>query len=407
MAGPIRLAVLAASPMYYHAPLYRALARHPAIDFTAIFCSSEGLRPHDAGYGQAVVWDVAATGGYPHTFLRRAGENTIGGGFFSLHDWDVVGAVARGRPEVLWLHGYNFLTHQLAAATQRLLGRPLLLREEQTLLHTRTPLKTLAKAVALRLLLSQARGLYIGTENRRWFERYGTPQDRLHFTPYCVDNDRLSRSATALAPERAALRGAFGIPPNGGPVILSVARLIPKKQPLALLDAFARVRSGARCTLLMVGSGSLDEQVRRRAAEIPDVVVAGFLNQSEVVWAYGCADVFTLFSRRDETWGIVVNEAMNFRLPVVVSDKVGCAADLVGEDVNGFVVDHRDPAALADRLGRLVGSPELRVRMGAASAETILRWNVDAAGAGVVDAVRASVGERRWRDAVGPSLDGG
>jgi glycosyltransferase involved in cell wall biosynthesis len=386
--------------MYYHAPLYRAVAAHPAIDFTAIFASSEGLRPHDAGYAQPVVWDIDATGGYRHVFLRKADKNAIGGGFLSLRDWDVAAFIARGNYEVLWLHGYNFVTHQLAAATQRLLRRALIIREEQTLLHQRSPLKAVVKRAALSLFLLQARALYVGTENRRWFRRYGVDPQRLHFTPYCVDNDRFRQAAERLTPRRQALRSELGIA-SEAPVILTVARLIPKKQPLAVLDAFAQLRSRVRCTLLVVGSGSLEADVRRRAAEIPDVVVAGFMNQSDVVRAYGCADVFTLFSRRDETWGLVVNEAMNFGLPVVASDQVACATDLIRDGVNGFVVDHRKPADLAERLRQLVESPALRERMGVESARAVLRWNYEIATAGVIESVQASVGERRWHRATG------
>jgi glycosyltransferase involved in cell wall biosynthesis len=195
------------------------------------------------------------------------------------------------------------------------------------------------------------------------------------------------------------LRKELGVTRNGGPVILTVARLVPKKQPLALLEAFARLRAQVPCTLLFVGWGPLEARVRARAAEIEDVVVTGFMNQSEVVKAYACADVFTLFSRCHETWGVVVNEAMNFSLPIVVSDKVGCATDLVREGINGFVVDHRAHADLADQLRRLVESADLRMRMGAESARVIGRWNYEVASAGVVDAVRASVGERRWQEA--------
>lgn len=399
MSRSVRLALLAASPRYFQAPLYRAVAHHKAIDFTAIFASSEGLRPHDAGYARQFVWDVDSTDGFRHIFLRRSGRNPVVGRFLSLRDWDVAAVVARGGFEVLWLNGYNFLTHQLAAATQRGLAKPLLIREEQTLLHARPRLKAVVRALALRLLFSQARGLYIGTENRRWFERYGMPPERLHFSPYCVDNDRFRLQAASLAPHRDALRSEFGLSKNGGSVILTVARLIPKKQPLALLEAFDRVRRRTTCSLLIVGSGSLDEVVRRRAARIPDVVVAGFMNQSEIARAYACADVFTLFSRSHETWGLAVNEAMNFALPVVVSDKVGCAADLVQDGVNGFIVDHRDPAALADRLLQLVKAPQLRQHMGDASARAILRWNYGVACDGVVEAVRASVGEQRWSEA--------
>jgi glycosyltransferase involved in cell wall biosynthesis len=136
---------------------------------------------------------------------------------------------------------------------------------------------------------------------------------------------------------------------------------------------------------------------------MPDVVVTGFMNQSEVVRAYACADVFTLFSRRDETWGLVVNEAMNFALPIVVSDKVGCAADLVTHGGNGFIVDHRDPVGLATRLRQLVESPTLRKRMGRKSADAVLQWNYDRALGGLVEATRAAVGEVRWAEATASS----
>jgi glycosyltransferase involved in cell wall biosynthesis len=319
-----------------------------------------------------------------------------------LRDWDVASVIARGSYEALWLHGYNFLTHQVAIATQRLCGRPVLLREDQTLLHGRPPLKAAIKAAVLPLLFSQVRGLYVGTENRRWFTRYGVKPDRLHFTPYSVDNDRLREAADRLTPRRAALRAELGVADDSGPVILTVSRLIPKKQPLALLDAFALLRQRVRCTLMIVGSGSLEQQVRRRAAQISDVVVAGFMNQSEIVRAYASSDIFTLFSRCHETWGFAVNEAMNFALPIVVSDKVGCAADLIKDGTNGFVVDHRDPAALAERLQQLVETQTLRSQMGAASAYRVSQWNYDIASGGVVEAVRAAVGELRWGDASNP-----
>ena len=76
--------------------------------------------------------------------------------------------------------------------------------------------------------------------------------------------------------------------------------------------------------------------------KIPDVALAGFLNQSELPRAFACADAFVLFSRYGETWGVVVNEAMNFGLPVLVSDKVGSGTDLVQESRNGYVVPAED-----------------------------------------------------------------
>jgi glycosyltransferase involved in cell wall biosynthesis len=98
----------------------------------------------------------------------------------------------------------------------------------------------------------------------------------------------------------------------------------------------------------------------------------------------------------------VVNEAMNFQLPVVVSDRVGCAADLVRDGQTGYVIDHRSTAALADRLALLVDDPALRARLGACGSELVAGWNHDVAAESVVSAVAAAVGPTRWARSAGP-----
>ena len=306
---PIRLALLAASPVYYQVPLYRRLASDPRIDFTAIFASNEGVRPYDGGYGRPVTWDVDVLDGYRSVFLRRAGSTVISGSFLALRDPDVVPLLVRGEYDVLWLHGYNYLTHALAVLAQRARGGRVLFREDQTLLHPRPAWKRAVKEPALRLLFRQGDALSVGSENRRWFAHYGVPESRLFFAPYAVENERMQAEAQALRGRRSELREQFGIAEAGGAVILTVSRLIPKKQPLLLLEAFRRVRARRRCTLLVVGSGELEGEMRRRVREqqIPDVVFAGFLNRSEVASAYAVADVFALASREHETWGLVVN----------------------------------------------------------------------------------------------------
>ncbi len=399
---PVRLAVLAASPVYYQAALYRRVAADPHVDFTAIFASNSGIRPYDGGYGRAVTWDVDALQGYRSVFLRKAGTNPTGGSFLALRDLDIVGELLRGRYEVLWLHGYNSMTHVLAVAAQRLASGGVLFREEQTLLHPRPPWKTALKEFGLRALFRQGAALCIGTQNKRWFQHYGVPAERLFFTPYCVDNERMQAAAAELRGRKEELRRAFGMDDAAGPVIVTVGRLIPKKQPLFLLDAFKHVRSHRQCCLLVVGAGELEGRMRRKVEQeaIPDVVFAGFLNQTAVPRAYACADIFALASREHETWGLVVNEAMNFALPVVVSDRVGCATDLVRQGRNGFVVSSTNRVELVDALLKLVDSADLRQQFGKVSLDIINRWNYDVAARGVLEATAWAVGSDRWNASV-------
>lgn len=388
-ARPIRLAAFAAGPVFYQVPLYRLLAADPRVDLTVIYGSSGGVRPYDAGLGgRAVAWDVDLLSGYRSVFLERADRNDVLGGFLALRDPDVVSVLRRGEFDALWIHGFQYLTSWLALAGAG--RRPVLLREEQTLLHERPAPRRWLREAVLRALFARVHALAIGSANRAYYRRYGLPEERLFHVPYCVDNDALQARAVELAPRKAELRRRFGIADDAGPVVLFVGKLEAKKQPLRLLEAFARARAGGRrCTLLLVGEGPLGPELRRRAGE--DVRLAGFLNRSEIPQAFAAADLFVLPSARHETWGLVVNEAMNFSLPVVVSDKVGCAPDLVHEGRNGHVVAWDDTEALAERIAGLVVDAGRRRAYGARSLELVAACHYRVAAEGVVAAAQAAL----------------
>jgi glycosyltransferase involved in cell wall biosynthesis len=398
--GPIRLAAISPLPIHYQAPLYRRLAADPRFDFTAFFASTAGVEPSDWGFGERVLIADHLVDGYRAEFLRGAQANPNFDSPWGLRSPDVVRRLVRGRFEALWLQGFNYAVYMLAFAAMRLRGAPTLFREEQTLIHPRGLLKTLAKELALRALFRRSYGLYIGAESKRWFEHYGIPAQRLFPTPYCADNGMLQQRNDELADQRDELKRSFGLPVDQ-PVFMTASRLIPKKQPLALLEAYRRARERVKCSLLIVGSGELGRTIREEIdrRQIPDVVLAGFLDQSEIPRAYASADAFVLFSLRDETWGVVVNEAMNFGLPLLVSDKVGSARDLVRDGCNGFVVPPEEIETLAARMAQLAADPALGKRMGQASLRLIENWNFDVAAQGLIDAVAAAVGRERWAQA--------
>lgn len=399
---PIRLGHLSIGALPIQAPLYRRLAADPRLEFTAIFASDAGVVPADVGYSRPVAWDADILSGYRSRFLRRAGRNRQFDTPLAVRDLDVVPLVLRSRFEVLWLHGYNYLTHMLAALSQRFAGGPILFREVNTLLDPESDLKRFVKRALLRFLLGvSARGLYIGTENRRYLEALGFSSARLFFAPYVVENDRLLAEREKLRPAREALRSQLGVGGDGGPVILFVGRLAAMKQPLVLLEAFARIRRERPCQLLIVGTGPLEGELKARISRdgIPDVTLAGFLNRSEVSRAFVAADVFALPSAFNETFGLVIGEAMNFGLPVVTTTRVGCAADLVQEGINGHVIEAEDPGRLAGCLAGLVDDPARRRAFGEASQRIISEWTYDRTVAGIVAAVAAAVGPRRWAQA--------
>lgn len=393
---PVRVAHLISHPIQYFAPLYRELSSRPEIDLTVYFYSDLSLREFDdAGFGARIRWDVPLTGGYKCEFLPSSRGARVDGALFSQPNWDLLRHIAKARYDVIWVHCYAHPNAWLARLIASACGSRFLIREEQTLIDSRPLYKRIAKQIVLRSLFKGSFALCIGEANRRYFAHYGLRQERIFSSHYCVDNEYFSSRASQLLPERDGLRKRFGID-TADPVILFCGKFIEKKQPMLLMEAFDKVRRQTPCWLLMVGTGPLLEATRRFVTECrtPGVIMPGFMNQTELPEAYAASDIFVLPSAFQETWGLVVNEAMNFSLPVIVSDRVGCGENLVHHGLNGFIFPHDNPDALAKCLTSLLSNASMRREFGARSASIVADYGVVACADGVVEGCLAAACEK-------------
>jgi len=139
-----------------------------------------------------------------------------------------------------------------------------------------------------------------------------------------------------------------------------------------------------------VGDGYLRKQLEAYVEErkLKNVFFGGLKNQTELPYYYAIADIFVLPSGLGETWGLVVNEAMNFELPVIVSDLVGCWQDLVKNGRNGFVFETGDIAQLAGFLEMLIESPETRKALGRESLKIIESYSYEKTIGGILEGSR-------------------
>ncbi len=139
-----------------------------------------------------------------------------------------------------------------------------------------------------------------------------------------------------------------------------------------LIEAVAEAQD-PHLVLVLVGDGPERERLESLAMErAARVVFAGDMPWELIAEAYVAADVFALLSER-ETWAVVVNEAAACGLPLVLSDRVGAAHDLLRDGENGYLVAAGDVEAAADALRRLAADPGERQRMGARSREIVQR----------------------------------
>jgi glycosyltransferase involved in cell wall biosynthesis len=215
-----------------------------------------------------------------------------------------------------------------------------------------------------------------GRDGRAFARRYGTADDRILTVPQVIDVDHF-RSGSAISPsERDLLRAELGLT---GVVFLYVGRLWSGKGLSFLLDAFrALEQANIDSTLLLVGDGPDEDDLRRRCLEIGarNVVFAGFHHRDSLPRLYAASDVF-VFPTLGDPFGLVVLEAMACGLPVIATTASGEIHDRVTDGSNGFIVPAGDSAELLDRMTILARDPKLRARMGGVSVQRAIGQTPD------------------------------
>lgn len=370
-----RLAVVTSHPIQYYAPWFRHLARDGGkrgdLDLRVFYLWGEGTAArHDPGFGHVVRWDVPLLDGYPHEFVPNVSPRPGTDHFWGLRNPSLLGRLTAFRPDAALLLGYNYASFLRLLLSPRL-RRPfsLLLRGDSHRLvwsAATSRRETFRRWVITRIFRRFAAGLAVGRANQDYLRQHGFPENRIFFCPHAVDGDRFNADVEGTRRGAAEWRASLGIP-AGSQVVLFAGKLEPKKRPQDLLNAFTALGppQPAERVLLIVGAGSLREQLLILAAGRPDIIFAPFQNQSFMPRTYATADLFVLPSfGPGETWGLAVQEAQCLGRPVVVSSHVGCGPDLVEHGENGLIFPAGDVTALAAALRTALMDPERLRRWG-------------------------------------------
>jgi glycosyltransferase involved in cell wall biosynthesis len=223
--------------------------------------------------------------------------------------------------------------------------------------------------------------LVYGTRHVRDAIELGADPDRTVIAPI-----------TALAPEPPVEAN----PPAAGEErrYLFVGRLIERKGIDVLLDAFRRVEGGE---LLIVGDGPQRETVESAAARDPRIRLLGHRDGDALANAYRDAH-FLMVPSLYEPWGLVVHEGLAYGLPVITTDQVGAADDLIESGVNGYVVTAGSTQALAGAMRRAAKwAPEQWERAARRSDGLLATCSIDRGVDGFIRGCSLAVEHRRGR----------
>jgi len=147
-------------------------------------------------------------------------------------------------------------------------------------------------------------------------------------------------------------------------LILQVGTLVYYKRPDDSIKALAYLaKKYDNLKLILVGVGSTEpfKELSMKLGVEDKVLFLNNVSDKELAEIYKACDVFVFPA--EQTWGLVVTEAMAAGKPVIVSNKAG-VSEIIENNTNGIVVNHADPKEIAEQVERLIIAPELCKRLG-------------------------------------------
>jgi glycosyltransferase involved in cell wall biosynthesis len=346
-------------PVPYWTDRFNALSAHPDVDLKCYFLSSRSNRlPCSIEEGD---WS------FSYDFVSSRSDSI---GYFNWKTWLRVPqpwTILRDPVDTLVMN-YGHPTTAAATLACIAMRRPYFVFAPNTLNdHAPRPAPV---EKAKRFLMTHANGILVtGSEQRRFVSAYVNQRCPI----YTIGNPSqdLSHYRSDVHNNRQSLRRLLGI--DDAVVLLFVGRFEQDKGLDILIDA---LRTCSHYThryplaVILAGAGPLEQSIANAMKPLAKVICPGFVEGEELAKQFGVADIFILPSRR-EPWGLVVNQAMEFALPVIVSNRVGCKSDLVDHGQTGFIFDLRNHNELATYIDALASDKCMRKAFGSAAKEKI------------------------------------
>ena len=402
---PYRLAVINSHPIQYFAPLYRRLALDGEVELKVFFGSSYGTTPSfDREFNRPVEFDIPLLKEYDWEFLQNRGSGRPDGRFLHFDCPGIETKLRQGGFDAVWIHGWGYRAQWQAIRAARRLSIPYLIRAEtHTLTRSRNLIRRCGRRFFLSRMLCRAAGcFYVGRRSHRFLESMGVSSSKLFPAHYSVDTTRFLNTPLSQD-DRREIRRRHGADDDSF-VVATSGKLIPLKRIDDVIRAVGLLESHVQ--LWVLGDGPQKKALQQLAAQVAPARVHwhDFVNQTEMPQRLKAADALVLASD-SETWGLVLNEAMACGLPVVASDRVGAADDLIHPAETGFLYESGDVQALAECLSTLASDRELCRRMGLASRKLVTSdYDIAKTSQQIADACMEVTTNRRGRKGVGSHL---
>ncbi|MGI8892808.1 MAG: glycosyltransferase family 4 protein [Bacteroidia bacterium] len=386
----IKLAIILSHPIQYYSPLFTRLAASEQLQVKVFYTWNPNENAnYDPGFNKNIEWDIPLLEGYDYTFSKNVSKDPGTHHYFGLDNPNLIDEITHWQPDALLLYGWKYKGHlQVLKYFRNKI--PIFFRGDSHLLDEKHLVNNILRNVILKWIYRKIDfAFYTGKNNKAYFNKAGLNESQLIWVPHSVDNERFSSNEEESNRKAKELRNELSIPQDAV-VVLYAGKMEKKKQPLMLLDIAVNSKNG-KLHFIFAGNGEHEEEIKSAASKFENIHYLPFQNQSQMPVLYRSSDIFCLPSIREETWGLAVNEAMACGCAIIVSDRVGSAADLIHGGENGFVFNAENPEELKQILNLLKDEKQILKKLGENSKQIIKDWSIekqtDAIESGIVNNV--------------------
>lgn len=319
-----RIVFLNSHEIHYFTDLYNFLKEQNKLSFEVWYCL-KSQKYFDKEFN--IKREFKSKLKFKHTFLKQfiLSSTPYSEKLLSVINFDLHNRLKKlKKGSIIICHGWARFSNLYVLIFGKKYGLEVGLRSETPLNQEslNTSFKFFLKKIVLKSLFKNIDYfLYIGKQNKLFYKNLNVPENKLIFTPYSVNNKFFYN----YYKNNYTKKGGDGIKN-----ILFIGKLINKKRPLILPEFIKNLSCNYR--LLVVGTGELENKFKFSVNELginDRVEFLGYKNQEELLKIFIRSDFFILPSGKGETWGLVANEAMNFNLPLILSNTVGSSFDLI------------------------------------------------------------------------------
>ncbi|MEW5595558.1 glycosyltransferase family 4 protein [Peribacillus frigoritolerans] len=313
-----------------------------------------------------IQWFENKNDSYKAFFLR--GKNIRADSAIS---FDVLRYLRKGSYDLIVIGGYSTPTAMLAINYLKLKRIPFVLNADGGIINDDE--HWFKRAIKRYYISSADFWLSTAKETTKYFEYYGANSKRIFLYPFTS----LKEESVLKNPLDQKMKNKYKYKLNmkEEKIILSIGRFIHLKGFDVLLNACKNLPKNYG--IYIVGGVPTQEFLTiKEEMNLTNVHFINFKSKKELEEYYMASDLFVLPTRED-VWGLVINEAMSYGLPIITTNKCVAGLELIKNEVNGYIVPVNDIETLEKRINEILENELMADKMSSSNINEIKKYTIE------------------------------